>query len=196
MLRPLARGAVCPGGNELSAASLLLRAEGARGEETRLLEGDGTALIGSSGRHVADLDGAGVGWIESAELAEQRRLAAPVRSEHGDDLAGGHDEVDVVEHVALAEAPPDAPQTDQQNQGGAGRRGGHVTTLGLSGVCLPVGCDGAGQRAPFVSLSGGARLLPRQTADSGERHPHVARRARRATAPAGRSRAPPFIGYN
>ena len=65
------------------------------------------------GRHQVDRlavneDRAGVGPLEAGQDAEQRGLAATVRSEQTDEVTGGHAEVDVLEDwdlVPLGKVP-------------------------------------------------------------------------------------------
>jgi hypothetical protein len=151
VLRQFSRGTVCPDENRLSAARLLFCLEGAPGEETRLLEGDGAALVGVAGGLVADPDGAGVGLVESAELAEQRRFTAPARPEHGHDLAGGDVEVHPVQHRPV-EPSSHTAQGQRQSAGGGRRGGGHVPTVGRGGRCCRGRCNGAQQWWPGWSL--------------------------------------------
>jgi hypothetical protein len=59
-----------------------------------------TALVDARERGPTDADGAGVGGVQSADLAQQRGLAAAGRAEQGDDLSRGDVQGDVAQHTA------------------------------------------------------------------------------------------------
>ena len=80
------------------------------------------ADLASLGRHPdrvarqhapAGADHAGVGPLEPGDRAQQRGLAAPARSEEGDDLAGADLQVDVHEDGVVAEGLGQAGHTDR-----------------------------------------------------------------------------------
>jgi hypothetical protein len=56
----------------------------------------------------------GVGVLEPADDAQQRRLAAAARAEDRHELAGGHVEVDAPEGVDVSEAAPQPADRDRR----------------------------------------------------------------------------------
>ena len=75
------------------------------------------------GLDAQDGGGAGVGPGEAEEDVEGRGLAGPVGAEEGDDLAGGHREVEAVDGGDGAEGLGQAPDLDGGGPGGAGPDG-------------------------------------------------------------------------
>ena len=65
-------------------------------------EADALGRPGVVRRGAVDGDRAGRRLVEAADQAQQRRLAAAARTEHGDDLAGRHVEVDPGERLQRA----------------------------------------------------------------------------------------------
>ena len=76
---------------------------------------------------------AGVGGVEPADLAQQRRLAAAGRADEGDDLAGGELEVDAGEHRARAGGRRERAAHVAQRDGVGGVRGASVRGQGHGG---------------------------------------------------------------
>src|SRR5699024_110976 len=63
--------------------------QGAPGQQTRLLEGDGRAVVGSVDRGGPDADDPVARGVQPGDQAQQGRLAAAGGADHGEDLPGG-----------------------------------------------------------------------------------------------------------
>jgi hypothetical protein len=110
-------------------AELDVAGERAPGQQARLLERHGAALVDLEHRRPAELDRSSVDGIQARDQPQQGRLAGPRGAEQGHDLAGTHGQVDVAQDDARAEFPADAVQFDTERGGGC-RGGGHASTLG------------------------------------------------------------------
>ncbi len=68
---------------------------------------------GAGDRLAMQRDLAGIRPLEAGDQAEQRRLAAAGGAEDGDQLAGADVEVDIVQHLLVAEALGDAREGER-----------------------------------------------------------------------------------
>ncbi len=95
--------------------------------------GELLALVGKV--LAVDGDAAGLVRLEPVDGAAQRRLAGPGGPDDDDDLTLGHGQVDVLEHVKVAEVLVDVVHDDE------GRPGdlliGHDGNLDRNSACRP-----------------------------------------------------------
>ncbi len=93
-----ARGAVGAAGQ--AEGDVLL--ECAPGQQARLLEGDGGAVVGARQGRAADPDHSRAGAVQACDQAQQGGLAAAGGAHHGDDLARAELDVEAAQHVVPA----------------------------------------------------------------------------------------------
>ena len=105
-------------------------------QQARLLEDQADARVGPVDRRVVELGRAAAGCEQAGDDAQERRLAAAVRADQGDDAAARDGEVDAVE--------------DREAPAGAGRERERQVVAG--GCCRS--CAGRPRAPPRPRLSG------------------------------------------
>src|SRR5207245_4162416 len=75
------------------------------------------AVLGRDGvdHAIADLDGAGVGLLESRDHVQQGRLAAARGPQQHGELAALHAEVDTLQHFGVAETLAQTPDAQRRH---------------------------------------------------------------------------------